>query len=476
MSRRPHYAQKRHRGWLLILIILLIVGAWFYTRSVNIDKIIDNSILKGRTSNAKVEEIIAPDSGIKAYFIHNNENPIISMEFIFADSGSAYDADNKKGLANLSAQMLTEGAGNLDDFHFKEELEKYAIDINYSVDKDDFSGRLLTIKDNLPRAIELLRQTLFEPRIEYNALQRVQQQTLQKIARLRESPSGRLKEAVSGKIFKHHGYGTSVLGTIEGVKSIKAADISDFLSRNFTKDKLFIGIAGDISKTEAEQLIDKIFSALPNERKSKDISSPSVDFSFRIENIEDKAAPQILSTIIAPSVSRLDKDFYPLYIANYIFGGAGLNSRINQSAREKEGLTYGAYTGLSLLQKSPHLVGGFSTTPDNFARMQEIFINEWNIMGQKGISNKELKFAKNYLQSSYNLRFDDISSLASILANMQRQDLGADFLQKRNIYIEKVTLERVNKVAKQYFSPEKLVIINLGAKLNERNGNEQTDK
>ena len=42
------------------------------------------------------------------------------------------------------------------------------------------------------------------------------------------------------------------------------------------------------------------------------------------------------------------------------------------AAREKEGLTYGIDTYLSLLDKAPMLRGGFSATPDNFARVVEI--------------------------------------------------------------------------------------------------------
>ena len=115
-----------------------------------------------------------------------------------------------------------------------------------------------------------------------------------------------------------------------------------------------------------------------------------------------------------------------------------------------------------LLNACPLIQGGFSTTPENLSKMKDIFIAEWQKMGTEGISEKELRLAKNYLQSSYNLRFADITVFSAILAQMQNENLGIDFLQKRNQYIENVTLERVNLVAKKYFSPEKLIMINLG--------------
>ena len=154
-----------------------------------------------------------------------------------------------------------------------------------------------------------------------------------------------------------------------------------------------------------EGACDVGFAKLPDGNDIKEIQTPEIDYSNSNADVYEEHLPQVLTAITAPGVARQNKDFYPLYIANYVLGGVGLNSRINKSAREEEGLTYGAYTGLSLLNSCPLIQGGFSTTPEN---------------------------------------------------------LSMDFLQKRNQYIENVTLERVNLVAKKYFSPEKLIMINLG--------------
>ena len=462
MSRRPHYAQKHHHWWPWIILAVIAGAVWYRYNLFNPQKIVDESILKNRTFNTEIKEITAPESGIKAYLMYDNSNPIISMEFIFADSGTAYEPDNRQGLASLTVGMLTEGTESLTALQFKEELQNLAVEIEYSADKDDFSGKMLTVKENLPQATELLRQTIYEPRLDEEDLQRLKNQTVQAIIRRRETPAGRMQEAAGKIVFGNHPYGMSSLGTEADVKAVEVDDIRNFMAQNFAKDNLYVGIAGDISVEEAQQLIDTVFGALPDSGSHKELTAPEIDFTAREENIADADTPQVLTSMVAPSVPRLDKDFYPLYIANYVFGGSGLNSRVNQAAREKEGLTYGAYTGLHLLKKSPQLVGGFSTTPTNFARMREIFLEEWKKMGQNGISKQELRAAKNYLQSSYNLRFADIGTLAAILASIQREDLGKDFLQKRNLYIERVTLERVNHAAEQYFSPEKMIMINFG--------------
>lgn len=469
MSYKPYYARKTRRWPYFLFFAIAALGLWKYAATFYPQKLVENSELKQRGFSSNVEEIVAPQSGIKAYLMTEKSNPIVSMSFIFADSGSAYDVAPKNGLSGLTAQMLTEGAGKLDSQHFKEELENYAISIVFGAEKDDFSGSLLTIKDNLPRATELLRLSLFEPRLDNDDLRRLQLQTVQAADRVMETPNGRLKEAARKIIFGQHAYGKGIAEVRKDILKIQSDDIRQLLKQRFSKDRLYIGIAGDISVDEAQKLVDDVFGDLPETSNLAALKAPEIDYSFRSEDIVEKDIPQVLSSVVAPSVARLSKDFYPLYIANYIFGGAGLNSRLNQAAREKEGLTYGIYTGMQMLKQSPQLVGSFSTTPENFARVKEIFVTEWNKMGQDGISEKELKVAKSYMQSSYNLRFADINTLSASLAGMQREKLGIDFLKKRNSYIEEITLSRVNRVAKKYFSPDNMFMVNLGKIEQERN-------
>ena len=475
MTHKPLYAKKHHRYWLLILIIIValsVLGKKFFV--FDADSIIEKSELKNRSFANKVVEITAPKSGIKAYWMAEKSNPIVSMSFIFAGSGSIQD--DKKGTANFTAAMMTEGNDELSSNDFKEKLEEYAISIAFSANKDDFVGSMVTLKENLPLAADLLHKALVAPRMDENDFVRTKGQLLQSLDYMMEKPQYRLKKKVNQEVFGSHAYAYDVIGVTSDVKGISVADMRSFMANKLTKDRVYVGIAGDITQTEAEELIDNVFADLPEKGNDKKLEVPNIDFSARVVNVEDNELAQVLTTIIAPSVARLDRDFYPLYVANYVFGGAGLSSRVNKAAREKEGLTYGAHTSMSLLHKAPLLVGGFSTTPQNFEQMSKIFADEWQKMGNEGISNDELAAAKNYLINSYNLRFADIGTLSSILVSMQRENLGIDFLQKRNLYVEQVTLERVNQVAKQYFVSENLVMVNMGNIQQKGSKDEQSSK
>ena len=109
------------------------------------------------------------------------------------------------------------------------------------------------------------------------------------------------------------------------------------------------------------------------------------------------------------------------------------------------------------------IMASFSSTADKYARAEELFAEQWQNFGKNGVSAEELAQAKDYLVASYNLRFASIASIADILTAMQKYNLGLDFLQKRNDYVQQVTQEQVNNAARKYFNKDKLVSVSIGS-------------
>ena len=183
---------------------------------------------------------------------------------------------------------------------------------------------------------------------------------------------------------------------------------------------------------------------------SDDLPTFDLKTSGKQHNVP-KFFAQAMTRFVVPGTPRQSKDFYPLYIANYVFGGSGLNSRISQVVREKNGLTYGIYTYLAFRDKVSVLAGGYSATPENFDKARELLLAEWQKIAENGITADEFKQATKALIASHNLRFASIDGIADMLVAMQQYDLGIDFLDKRNDYIRAVTPEQVNAAAQKYF-------------------------
>ena len=443
-------------GYLIFCAVL--VGGFFYlfksAHDFSPERINDQSVLKGRTFEGNVVEITSP-KGIKAYLLQDKTNPIIAVSFVFRNAGIAHDKEGKFGLANVFALMLSEGAGGYNSTTYKEKLEEQAIKVSFGADYDDIKGVLVSVKDNKAQAFEMLRLVLKEPRFAYLDLERIKADVLMSLKAQTENPRSVLSIEFNKELYGEHPYGRNPIGEMDDIKSITTGDLHRFVRDYVNLDNLVVGIAGDIEESEAVLMLDEVFGKIAEKGKNAELLEAEVVFDNRTRKIEKKIA-QSFVTIAARGIKRLDKDFYPLYIANHIFGGSGLSSRLSMNIRENEGLTYSIYSYLDLSDVSPLIRGGFSSTHENVGKAFDMFEKEWYSMGL-GVNEEELKEAKDFLIASYNLRFSSIGSIAEMLMYMQKEKLGIDFLVKRNSYVEEVGLEDVNRVSKKYFGKHKIV-------------------
>ena len=430
--------------------VVIALSVWCGHRAHQLDTkaILARSVLKDRNFNAKVQEIQA--DGMSAYLLEEHSNPLIAVNFLFRHAGSAYEAENKQGLTTMLAAMLLNGAGAYNALRFKDISEEYGVRIGFDTTRDAMSGYVQMPTAGKKTAIDLLTSALYRPHFSADYLALTKKQMLISVRKNQEQPGSVLGDKFAKIIFAGHPYQRPDIGTPETIAALNAGDLRAFMQEHFTKDNLIIGIAGDISAEEAKRLISDMFGRLPQEFKEKPLQRFEIN-SNGVSHYIDRQSPQAITAFIVKGTERNSADFYPLYVANYIFGGSGLNSRISKVVREENGLTYGIYTYLSIRDLAVSLAGGYSATPDNFERARQLLLDEWKKLADKGVTAKELKQAKESLTASHNLRFASTGGIADMLVAMQKYRLGQDFLEKRNDYVRNVTLPQVNTAARKYF-------------------------
>lgn len=469
-SRYYQHRAGRHSLARFVLLAVLLCGTGFagykkYSGSLtwgfNPQKLVADSVLSGKTFETEVREVVSPRAKIKAYLFEDRTNPIISVSFLFKNAGLANDAESEVGISGMAASLLTTGAGDMDRLQFSEELEDRAASIGFSAGRDDFSGALLTTKAEASRAYELLSMVLTQPRFAPEDIAQAKAERLLLLKQQQERPERVLALAAGKALFGTHPYGRNPLGEAGDIAAVTREKLLEYVRNHLVRSNLIVGIAGDITPEEAGAMLDEVFGSLPESGRSAFVRTAEVDFASGDKNIA-RVLPQSIAQFAAPGVARNNGDFYPLYVANHILGGSGLTSRLSLAAREDEALTYGVYSYMSTAEKAPLLLGGFSATPENFSRVKEIVREEWRKMGEKGVTPEEFNAAKEYLLASYNLRFASIGDIADILTAMQKEELGIDFLQKRNDYIRNIKLQEVNNAARKYFGNGKLRFITIG--------------
>ena len=416
-------------------------------------------LLPFTASATKIQPVISP-GGIKAWLVQEPTIPLLSISFSFA-GGATIDRPGRKGTGNMVSGLLDEGAGPYNSLAFQTKLEELAVRISFDADRDSFSGSMRTLSKNQDAAFELLRLALNEPHFEAEAVERIRGQIVTGLIEDGEDPN-----AIGGRLwfktaFPDHPYGLSSKGNLETVKAITIDDLRTFLAKALAKDRLSIGIVGDISAQEVGPLLDWAFGELP---QSTDIPAVPdvVPVSQGVTKVVQKAIPQSLVIFGGPGLKRDDPDWYAAYILNYVLGGGGFSSRLNEEVREKRGLAYSIYSYLYPLDHAAVHLGGVGTQNSRVAEALQVIKQQIRQMRDEGITAKELAHAKLFLNGSFPLRLTSSSRIAHLLLAIQQQNLGVDYLDRRPKLFNAVTLEDIARVAKRLLRPEKMLIVVVG--------------
>lgn len=391
-----------------------------------------------------IQKVVSPN-GIEAWLVEDHTLPMLCMQFGFR-GGSAQDPTGKEGLAFFVSGMLDEGAGDIKSQEFQEKLQELAIEMSFDSSADEFTGGIKTLTKNRDEAFDLLKLVLTRPRMDQDAVDRVRQQIESIIKSDSEDPEAVARRTWYANVFKDHPYGLPEKGTEETVNAITPADLKGYVKDTFARSTLKIAVVGDINAEQLAPLLDKIFGDLPEEPKLSDVQ----EAKWQAKGdpvIVPMPTPQTVVTFGYPGPLRKDPDFYASYVLNYILGGGGFSSRLMEEVREKRGLAYSAYSYLNPLRHAGMCIGGVATKNERALEAIKVVKSVLEDIAKNGPSEQELEDAKRYLTGSYALRFSSSTRIASIVLWVQIEDLGIDYIEKRNSLIESVQLEDVKRAA-----------------------------
>ena len=400
------------------------------------------------------------DDGITAYLTEDHTNPIIAVSFMFR-GGATLDPDDKLGLSYMVSGLLDEGAGDLDSFAFQSELEDKAIQLRFDANMESFSGSLTTITANADDAFRLLALALSSPRFDDEPVERIRRQIQVSLARDAESPQRIASKTLFETLFPDHPYGRPTRGTPETIQAITKNDLGAFIANRFAKDRLLVGVVGDITPEQLAARLDQVFGFLPDSL-GQDWQAPVTTPTNAGTVVVDKAVPQSTVFFAHGGLARTDPDWYAAVIADYILGGGSFASRLMDEVREKRGLAYGVSTNLVPYDSSPLVLASVGTRNDAVAESIGVIRDEWEKFQADGPTAEELESAKLYLTGAWPLRFTSSGRIANILVAVQRDSLGLDYLDRRNDYIEAVTLDDVRRVAAELYKPDELTVVVVG--------------
>ena len=393
-----------------------------------------------------IERVISP-GGIEAWLVRESSVPLIAMDFAFK-GGANQDPAIKPGVAHMTAALLDDGAGDLDSRAFHQKVEENAIELRFTAGRDRINGSIRMLKERQDTGFDLLRLALTAPRFDADAIERVRAQILSSLRRETTQPNDIANRLWWRTAFPTHPYGRPNNGTLESVPLLTQQDLKDYARRVLARDTLKVAVVGDIDPATLGRALDRVFGTLPTKAELAPVPAAELQAVGR-RMVVDLDVPQTVLSFGGLGIARKDPDFIPAFVVNHILGGGSFSSRLYSEVREKRGLAYGVYSYLYPLDHAALFMGGTQTRSDRAGEALSIIEAEIKRIAETGPTDDELAKAKAFLKGSYALRFDTSTKIAGQLLQIQLDELGIDYIKKRNDLIDAVTIEDARRVAKR---------------------------
>ncbi|RED21689.1 zinc protease [Rhodopseudomonas thermotolerans] len=405
---------------------------------------------------AKIQRLVTP-GGLVAWFVQDATVPLISMEISF-DGGASQDPADKPGVGHMVANLIDEGSGDMDSATFHERLDRRAIQLSYSVNRDHFRGSLRMLKDDRDEAFGLLRTSLTKPRFEPKDVERIRAQLISTLRRQSLDPNNLASRKFLEVAFGDHPYGRPSTGTLESLPKVTIDDMKAYVGHVLAKDTLKIAVVGDIDAAALAKLLDDTFGSLPAKAQLTPVPDVVATKPPQRTNVT-LDVPQTVVMFGGPGIKRHDPDFMAAYVVNHILGGGSLSSRLYREVREKRGLAYSIYEQLLWMQHSALFIGSTGTRADRATETIDAITAEVKRIAEQGPSEQELAEAKSYINGSQMLSLDTSAKLAQALLQYQNDGMPIDYIDRRSDIVNAVTFGDAKRVAQRLWSNGLLTVV-----------------
>lgn len=399
--------------------------------------------------------------GSRVYFVQTPSLPMVDVRVVF-DAGSARDG-SQFGLAALTSALLDTGAGdwNADDIANRFDSVGAAFSTGVSEDMAWLSLRSLTEKPLFDKAFATFQTILTHPKFNEDDFQREKSRMLAGLKHREESPGAIASIAFSKALYRDHPYAHPEEGMVETVAGFEADDLKSFYKTYYVAANAMIVIVGDLEKSHAEQIAEKLIAGLAMGEKPAEIPPVTLPAKASTQKIDfPSTQTHVLSGL--PGTHRKDPDYFALYVGNHILGGGSLVSRLFDEVREERGLAYSASSQFMPLYREGPFIMSLQTRNDQTDQAIEVMDKTLKDFIDNGPTEAELLAAKKNITGGFALRTDNNSKLTDYVSMIGFYQQPLDYLDQFPAKIEAISVADIKDAFQRRIKLDLLQTIAVG--------------
>ncbi len=400
-------------------------------------------------------------NGMTVLVLEQHYLPIVEVHALIK-TGSAQDPPGKAGLANLVASLLDEGTTTRNSKQLAEQIDFVGGSLEVKAGEDFTTASVRVLKKDIELGFTLFGDILMHPAFPKQEFERVRAQIIGEIASDNDDPGQVAMKAFNQLVFHDHPYRWPVHGTEETLPKITLSDVQNFYVKEYLPNQVILAVVGDVSAEQATALVQSTFGMWKKGNPpARTVKKPAAIEKKAVQLIE-KDLTQSTIVLGHGGISRTNPDFYAVTVMNHILGAGGFSSRLMDSIRDKQGLAYGIMSHYDARSMPGSFWVNLQTRTEATNQAITGVLAEIKAIRESPVTDQELAEAKSFLMGSFPLRLDSTAKLAQVLAQVEYYGLGFEYFTQYPNWIERVTKEDVQRVAKQYLDPQHYALVVVG--------------
>jgi len=366
---------------------------------------------------------------------------------VWLTRGSRHESADKSGIAHFVEHMLFKGTATRSAEDIAQAIDSIGGQLDAFTAKEYASYYIKVLDEHLPLAMDILTDIVRNPAFSVEDIEREKKVVVEEIKMVEDTPDDLVHELFTQGFWENHPLGRPILGTRETVESFSAEVLREYFQQAYTARNLIVSAVGNVEHERVRELVEKGFGSLPANGSVLGEHAPQVVPKVLIRN---KELEQSHLCVGVSSYPQNHDDRYASYLLNTLLGGS-MSSRLFQNVREKRGLAYAVFSGLSAYRDAGSFTVYAGCSNDAVGQVIDLVVEELRGVKQTPVPAAELQRAKDHLKGSLMLSLENTASRMSHLA---RQEIYFDRqfgLDETLQGIERVTAADVQRVASDLF-------------------------
>lgn len=388
------------------------------------------------------------------------------------NAGTRDELPDENGLAHFCEHLTFKGTHRRRSWHIINRMECVGGDLNAFTGKEETVYYTAFLKEHFARAVDLLADIVWGSVYPQSEMDKEVEVVIDEIESYNDSPSELIFDDFENLIFNGHPLGRNILGEADKLRTFRSADVTAFAKRLYAPSNIVLFVYGQIQpaivRREAERALKRVASSLPADEADTFLNGTGTatppkrtePFPYTPQEVTmHKDTHQAHVMIGTRAYGATDPRHLCLYLLNNILGGPGMNSRLNLSLREKNGLVYTVESCMTTYTDTGVWCVYFGCDGHDVNRCRRLVLRELKKLTDRPLRPSELIAAKRQIKGQIGISYDNFENVALSLGKTflhYNRTRSIEQLYKR---IDALTAEELYRVAQELFAPEKLTTL-----------------